>query len=488
MTRTRLLVVYALLTAACGARVASNGGTDSSTHWLDTCDEDADCKGELECICSVCTQPCNSESSCESLAGSRPTLCAELTCADDRAGSSCTLACDGDTECPSDLTCVNGACEAGNTSPSPAPVAPSSEEVELDVFEAAFLQVNCEHIINCRTGSTERQRLLVGTVERCVAMAADIAPMRDVRARVEAARTGVLTYDPVAAARCIDSVSDGCGLFGEPELDFDWTRWLCPEVFDGKVAVGESCNDDVECSGDARCVESSGHCGGTCQSRSQLGEDCGAGSDCTRTEDGLPLACEETNVATTCEARTVRRGVGEGQACERSPADSLYTKEMATCAEGLFCTKVAEVLACLPAYSLGEACPNGSGDQVVCADGSLCTEVEEGAAARVCQRFELQTEAGTACSGPAGCDLLAGLDCDDQTRTCVFIGDGSLGAPCGGVTCASGLYCGEAADGVYRCAERLRDGAECESSVACESDRCVSSGDTRVCAPRYCSG
>ena len=59
--------------ASCGK---TTDGTDSNTHWMDSCDGDTDC-GNLSCLCGVCTKKCTGESSCDEL-GSDAT-CSPLT-------------------------------------------------------------------------------------------------------------------------------------------------------------------------------------------------------------------------------------------------------------------------------------------------------------------------------------------------------------------------------------------------------------------------
>jgi hypothetical protein len=48
--------------------------TGSETHWLESCDVDADCGEENACVCGVCTVPCGSAEAC-AVAG-EASLCA----------------------------------------------------------------------------------------------------------------------------------------------------------------------------------------------------------------------------------------------------------------------------------------------------------------------------------------------------------------------------------------------------------------------------
>lgn len=57
---TAILGIVASL--ACGSRI--RGGTDGSTHFWDTCAEDAECGSNSECICGRCTIECTASDQC----------------------------------------------------------------------------------------------------------------------------------------------------------------------------------------------------------------------------------------------------------------------------------------------------------------------------------------------------------------------------------------------------------------------------------------
>src|SRR5688500_7556915 len=54
----------AALATSCG-RATSHGG-DSNTHWLQDCNEDADC-GPLSCLCGICSHACAGSDDCRGL-------------------------------------------------------------------------------------------------------------------------------------------------------------------------------------------------------------------------------------------------------------------------------------------------------------------------------------------------------------------------------------------------------------------------------------
>jgi hypothetical protein len=63
-----MLTIGNAIAIAC-ANTSSDAGTDSSTHWMNECQADADCGG-LKCECGVCTKPCDKPSDCKGLSAS----------------------------------------------------------------------------------------------------------------------------------------------------------------------------------------------------------------------------------------------------------------------------------------------------------------------------------------------------------------------------------------------------------------------------------
>ncbi len=104
-------VVMALLAFvwACEGR-PSGPVVDSESHWLERCETAATCGGALECVCGVCTVPCDGPGGCGSVVSGM--VCAPEP---DRcpifAGGLCTARCAVDGDCVREhLACVAGAC------------------------------------------------------------------------------------------------------------------------------------------------------------------------------------------------------------------------------------------------------------------------------------------------------------------------------------------------------------------------------------------
>jgi hypothetical protein len=87
---TQLLCVVLYAVAAC-AKSQEPGGTDSTTHWLESCDADTDCSG-LSCLCGVCTDACSSSSECDRFGETAVCSAVEASC--DGAAMTCVATAD----------------------------------------------------------------------------------------------------------------------------------------------------------------------------------------------------------------------------------------------------------------------------------------------------------------------------------------------------------------------------------------------------------
>lgn len=98
-----------LALAVGGCSPAGSRSTDSESHWFVSCNTDAACSAELQCLCGVCTRPCDTDGECAGATGQ----CLE-TGAVDACGASgvvrvCGVACGSDGECGGGGTCGGGA-------------------------------------------------------------------------------------------------------------------------------------------------------------------------------------------------------------------------------------------------------------------------------------------------------------------------------------------------------------------------------------------
>lgn len=118
-----------LLLAGCGARVESDANPASSqTHWLQGCASAADCGG-LECLCGMCTKPCEDGAGCSAFGAD--SVCTSLGDSCERqAQSACSKACEENDDCGDAQECAGGACRlvpvaSGAPSSPELPAAPT---------------------------------------------------------------------------------------------------------------------------------------------------------------------------------------------------------------------------------------------------------------------------------------------------------------------------------------------------------------------------
>lgn len=109
--------------SACGSTTGPS--TDSQTHWLKPCTQDADCGADsgLSCTCGICTQTCEADDTtrCADTATSSrcvttDTQAYETICATTSAQASiCLPECTQDADCDQDQLCARGACAPAQT-------------------------------------------------------------------------------------------------------------------------------------------------------------------------------------------------------------------------------------------------------------------------------------------------------------------------------------------------------------------------------------
>ncbi len=122
-----LLLAPALLSLACNPDEGPGPQSDSHTNWLRTCGADVECDG-LQCVCGMCTTPCDAGDSCTSTPGAACLPASDAGVVAACAGSAppitgmCLPRCD-EQGCGPLAECVAGSCQ-----PTRAP----STEIELD--------------------------------------------------------------------------------------------------------------------------------------------------------------------------------------------------------------------------------------------------------------------------------------------------------------------------------------------------------------------
>jgi hypothetical protein len=105
-------LVLLALGAAHGCQGEARGSIEGSqTHFLRSCSAACEMEG-LECLCGVCTRPCEADLECAELGAGSACLAAAPACAE--AAPSCGVECGSDDDCSgvaSDMECIAGRCE-----------------------------------------------------------------------------------------------------------------------------------------------------------------------------------------------------------------------------------------------------------------------------------------------------------------------------------------------------------------------------------------
>lgn len=89
--------------SACGSRL-SGGNTGSETHWLQSCDSDAEC-GIYSCLCGVCSRSCDDGEECDGASdgASRCEATSELSCSGETPAQICVKAATTTTTSPNEI-------------------------------------------------------------------------------------------------------------------------------------------------------------------------------------------------------------------------------------------------------------------------------------------------------------------------------------------------------------------------------------------------
>ena len=309
------------------------------------------------------------------------------------------------------------------------------------------------------------------TVARCESMVVRGAlHSAGFRAIERAHEQGSISYDARAASECFQDVVNCSLATVAPNV-------ACSRVFVGSAALGQACELDEECAGNAQCNSTVDSCPGTCVATAGLGEPCSRSADCDQREQ--TLVCNTSTATGSCSAVATAVEVGSGETCGLDEA-----QQMRVCPAGTWCgPDDAAAPTCIPPMPLDGACVDSDD---VCEGVAFClTDGNTGQ----CQEITLTTTEGGPCGPESGlstvmCDPLASLFCRDGV--CVAT-DGSEGSPCVvsdtyGALCHLDHYCsGDVAPS--RCMPLKEAGTACS-----DSDECFGGCDaaTGLCTDQFC--
>jgi hypothetical protein len=165
----------------------------------------------------------------------------------------------------------------------------------LEMFPADYQTAYCSALVPCN---------LFPDMATCEA-ALHFPTHYDVRNIMASARSGAITYDPIAGAACIAAVSQGCTITSK-----NWYNQVevadllgalqevpaCIAAFEGAVPLGGTCrSNDLECAGPENFCDGSQGCTGVCVAAQPyiplgtLGQACTDGVGCV-----LPAFCDGT--------------------------------------------------------------------------------------------------------------------------------------------------------------------------------------------------
>ena len=336
---------------------------------------------------------------------------------------------------------------------APSPV-PASGGIPIDALPELYAEAACEANAHCWAAHYE----VYGGWD-CVGVTRTYLEDRLSRWK-QAIEEGKAVYDASQVEACIEEMrSQSCDDFLTRNSD------VCLAALGGTVPLGEDCNDDIECEGDAFC-DFGPKCPGKCVARQARGNHCG--DDSSRCADGL--VCSDDTYRCVPAGRL-------GDPCDAGKAP---------CMPGLFCAGADEDAA-LPgacktyadvfSRKLGEAC-NLSSDEL-CVAGLHCAQFRDadGILSATC---EAPATSGAACSAGDGVGCPRGEYCfreDDASLVGQCTPRPAAGEACAALTaegdpliCASDLAC---IDGV--CLAPARLGEACAWNAACLSGSCYHS-------------
>jgi hypothetical protein len=348
-----------------------------------------------------------------------------------------------------------------------------SQPLDVDDLIYAMSLKYCHELFMCPTtmdSDTERMVKLqqsdeVQCVRGYVRLLSSYSRLQENVARVHA---GTLAFDGLAAHACL-GITD-CERF---DLDGVGSHGPCDTMFDGMVAVGDTCETSDDCAGiDTYCAIADGTCAGTCQPTVAAGGECREGRDCATDGATRLVACDQSGSTSACKAFEYGTAApSEGVTCGMTSNETTITHT--NCPAGFYCDSPTWTSAGVCRMQLGE--------------GSSCARTHVCSASYVCSRGEspvcaqptpLAQFIGEVCSDADGplCDNWRNLGC--VRGHCVALGDGTLGSECNYRSfCNAGLHCDE----TDHCAPQRAGGESCNGPGDCLSGLCNEPALT--CAP-----
>jgi hypothetical protein len=327
------------------------------------------------------------------------------------------------------------------------------EALTVDEFAKRAAEQSCVAFARC-LGAGETITL---SGNSCVESRSQVLEdtLSDLEPLVEARR---VRFDASTALACLPKLAKlDCDRIDPAE------ELSCPDAIVGTIGLGEACDRDLECEGEAFCALDSA-CPGTCTQRRGQGADCAQEHEC--------------EAALTCVAGRCLLAAGAGQACHQdSPCNLTALCVGANVAQGIDGT-------CMPlrdALVLGEDQTCSFTSASFCTPGLSCVVSAVGHTGGVVAACEKLSARNAPCSFGFPTPCPEGQYCDGDPRTGNYDGTcrdlPSEGVSCvtisGAPPCARGFTC--VSDGQARiCKPAARIGESCDTAAECRSQHCAS--------------
>ena len=319
-----------------------------------------------------------------------------------------------------------------------SPTTPTGPGIASADFDDKLIGALCVRDVRCG---------VYASFEACVA--AQPGPSPHLRAQRQAdVEAGVVTYDPIEAASCIDFIASAACTDLAIHDDFTAPQ-ACAQFEHGTIATGSACDHDEACASSFCEAAADGPTYGTCLAGTCQPIELAVGGVCGQ---GYP-ACPG---GSTCV---------EGE-CRTPGAAGAQCYDSGECAAGLACDLDRGV--CAPPVHEGEVC-----GPLPCAEAALdCLRTETDAGGNFVARCLRRVDRGADCRfGVSAIDSRAlckrDLTCDTDTATCVDL-------PSAGQPCEWGGACGPGATCVgSTCQPAFAAGAACITSDNCASGDCI---------------
>jgi len=298
--------------------------------------------------------------------------------------------------------------------------------------------------------------------EDCVTLTTERINQSGFESVEDKVQSGTIVYHPGSVQACLDEyAARDCASLLERYSD------TCEQALTGLVELGQLCDIDEECAGDAICATDVS-CPGRCVARRSAGEACFNDDDC---RDGLSCS-PDTSLCVKPAAVNQACGGGNDPPCE--PALMCLGEDVDNGVSGT-CQPLDDVFSA----SSGQICSFSDGP--LCDPSLSCIIESIPASGNIAGNCGSPVEAGGDCyiSVPEMCP--SGQYCA-ITLTQIGAGQSGLctdlpaaGQPCG--TNAAGEFCAPYTRCVDGTCEPLRNlGEVCSDDEQCYSQRCLNGG------------